>query len=63
MLKTNQEFIDSDKSIVFKKACKLAGVEPTKRQAGKWRQKPSRGLAARYKEQAKRELREANRQK
>lgn len=38
----NKEFASTDQ--LFRKACDLAGVQPTKRQASKWR----RGLGAAY---------------
>jgi hypothetical protein len=46
---TNAKFADQDPT--FKKACEIAKIEPTKRQASKWRNKrgaafPFRGSAA-----------------
>ena len=34
-MSTNQQFADKDE--VFRRACQLAGIQPTKRQAAKWR--------------------------
>lgn len=42
---TNKEFSEQDK--VFNKACNIAGINPTKRQASKYRN--GRGLAYRKK--------------
>ena len=41
----------TERGYVFRKACELAGIEPTVRQASKYRSK--RGMAYRFKEQAK----------
>lgn len=45
---TNKLF--SETEIVFRKACKLAGVEPTTRQASRFRNK--KGSAFRFRRQA-----------
>lgn len=49
---TNREF--SEKNELFKKCCELAHVEPTQRQASKFRM--GRGLALVMKNAAKKEL-------
>lgn len=47
---TNLKFSKSD--VVFQKACELAGIHPTLRQASKWRNK--KGLSYRFKNKANR---------
>jgi len=41
---TNREFAEKD--LVFQKACELAGIQPTKRQASKWSHR--KGLARQF---------------
>jgi hypothetical protein len=47
--------------LLFRKACELAGIEPTKRQASKWRN--DKGLAKRFANAALSELERKARQK
>jgi len=49
---TNEAFANNDR--VFRKACELAGIQPTKRQASKYKNK--KGLAYLFKDKAKREV-------
>lgn len=52
MQQTNAKFASADSiSVVFARACKLAGIPPTRRQASKWRM--HKGLARLYVNQAK----------
>jgi len=47
MRPTNTMFAKDDK--IFQEACKMAGIEPTPRQASKWRN--GKGFARRFKGQ------------
>ncbi len=58
--RSNGEFPTAPEAEVFRKACELAGIQPTKRQASKWRN--HRGLARRFTRQAIRELAEQSHQ-
>lgn len=49
---SNKKMAENDK--IFRKACELAGVQPTKRQASKWRN--HRGRAYDYRLQAAEEI-------
>ena len=52
---TNAEFaVRIEQTIVFNRACALAGIPPTPRQASKWRN--GRGIARLYKNRAVKEL-------
>ena len=44
----NRKFAETDKK--FKAACEAAGVEPSKRQASKWRQKRGKAWHERRKQ-------------
>ena len=44
---TNKEFAETDE--LFRKACELAGIPPTVRQASRWRSARGKGKALQFK--------------
>jgi len=46
----NREFVNEP---IFQEACKIAGIEPTTRQASKWRNKKGKAYPFRFKSKLK----------